>query len=291
MRAVVIVASILILLMLRSSGRASQTGGPDTDSNNPIERTNEAFGVGIALAKGNGGFLVNQVVPESAAALSRAIFRGDLITAVIEGDGATISLAHIDLIAQAVGLIRGPKGSTVRLTVVPAGTNTSAIKVVTLTRGELRGLPLGGLWRDPLTIGGPVPTVSFARLSQTNIVSLTSFPSKIVILEFWATWCAPCLKLMPELQREAESISKQQDVLWFFVSIDETTEKAALSIKRRGWNPANFLWADKSAIQAFGISAIPHMVVIGKNGIILHSGNPLNEDKIRALTAGETPHP
>ena len=101
----------------------------------------EASGVGLTLGKHEGGFLVMQVLTNSPASLDGSIKAGDLITAVAQSNGPPVSLEHVEHIQEAVAMIRGAKGSLVRLTVVPDATNAAQAKVVTLARGELRGIP------------------------------------------------------------------------------------------------------------------------------------------------------
>src|ERR1700740_3154199 len=52
----------------------------------------------------------------------------------------------------------------------------------------------------PATPPPPAPTISFADLAG-NTLSLSEFAGKIILVNLWATWCEPCLREMPSLER------------------------------------------------------------------------------------------
>jgi cytochrome c biogenesis protein CcmG, thiol:disulfide interchange protein DsbE len=62
------------------------------------------------------------------------------------------------------------------------------------------------VWRlthqtPPPRVGGPAPNFSLARLDGTGSVSLRSLRGKTVVLNFWASWCDPCKREAPTLER------------------------------------------------------------------------------------------
>jgi len=89
---------------------------------------------------------------------------------------------------------------------------------------------------------------------------------KVVVLEFWATWCGPCVLAIPHLNELAEKFKNQPVQFIAITSEDEATVKTFLANK-----PINAwvaLDADKAMKAAFAVSAIPHTVVLGKDGSI-----------------------
>jgi C-terminal processing protease CtpA/Prc len=97
----------------------------------------ELSGIGVALRTEGADFIVAGVLPDSPAAASRSIHPGDRIVAVAEDEGAAVQTKGMGL-AQVAGMIRGPTGTAVRITVVPAGKADSESKVVIIVRGTLR---------------------------------------------------------------------------------------------------------------------------------------------------------
>jgi thiol-disulfide isomerase/thioredoxin len=242
----------------------------------------EAYGVGLALSKHAGGFLVSKIYPDSAASLSGAITNGDLIVAVAESNTPPVSLAGLNSVSDAVPLICGPKGSIVRLTIIPQATNFSQERIVSLIRGELKGLPLGGLWLS-MTNGAAAPSVELSALPDKNPFKLQAQFGKFIILEFWATWCAPCMRMMPQIQNEAGRFTKRTNVVWLTVSLDDNPGLAAKRLEKEGWNKTINLWGGQSAAQAFGIHGIPEMFIINRQARMIYHGNPLDDGALERL--------
>jgi C-terminal processing protease CtpA/Prc len=96
-------------------------------------------GIGVALRKTGDDLIVNAVLPDSPAAASKAIHRGDRIIAIADGDGAPVQVTGLGL-AEVVGLIRGPKGTSIRVTIAPQGKDDPEAQVIKLVRGELKGV-------------------------------------------------------------------------------------------------------------------------------------------------------
>src|SRR3970040_1477469 len=70
-----------------------------------------------------------------------------------------------------------------------------------------------------LALGDAVPNFTL-RNDDGGVVALADFRGKIVVLNFWATWCLPCIEEMPSLKRFAEKYA-DQGVQVIGVSLDE----------------------------------------------------------------------
>jgi|SRR5581483_3508060 len=239
----------------------------------------EAYGVGIALAKHPSGFLVTKVVTNSPAASEGSIAPGDLITAVGQSNDPPVALDSSMPMQEAVSRIRGPRGSLVRLTIVPEATNVLRARVVSLVRGELRGVPFGGLW-ERLPNGAMAPDVKLTRLPDKRSEKLSEFRGKMVVLEFWATWCGPCLKLMPDIQKEADKLASTDDTVFIAVSMDENPDVAWKRLESEHWTKTRSAWVDSTIVGAFGVNAIPKMFLINREGRIIYSGLPLDSEAL-----------
>jgi peroxiredoxin len=116
------------------------------------------------------------------------------------------------------------------------------------------------------TVGKPAPDFTLKSLDGTD-VSLSSLKGKIVILDFWATWCGPCRKGLPVLMEVAKARANDNVVLWA-VDLDESKSKVQDFLKKKGWNLPVLLDAKGKVSQKYGVGGIPHTVIIGPDGVI-----------------------
>lgn len=84
----------------------------------------------------------------------------------------------------------------------------------------------------PFPAGTPAPDLRFTDLAGRE-VALTSFRGKVVVLNTWATWCAPCLDELPSLDRLHRALARDGLVV-VGVSVDEASTDVASFAKQRG---------------------------------------------------------
>lgn len=109
----------------------------------------------------------------------------------------------------------------------------------------------------------------------TNRISehLSDYAGKIVVLEFWASWCSPCQKSMVEFQLDFGRNPNWKDkVVLIAASVDDTADIAAKHIQAKGWNQTHNVWLKAKDIQSYHIGGIPSAYVIDAKGIIAASG-------------------
>ena len=107
---------------------------------------------------------------------------------------------------------------------------------------------------------------SFIDLDENNL-DLSVFNEGKVVISYWATWCAPCIKEMPSMKR-AEEILKNHGYTFFLVS-DETISKIS-NFKNEMNLDFNFLKSNKS-FETIGVYAMPTSYVFDENGKIVET--------------------
>ena len=133
--------------------------------------------------------------------------------------------------------------------------------------------------------GGAAPVWEFADPTGHR-VSATNFAGKIVILNFWATWCPPCLRELPELAA-FHLAHATEGVSVIGASIDEPSTKALEKFLSKSPPPYPVLIADSVARDAFGgVSQIPETWIISRAGrVIARYLGPINRDELERTVA------
>lgn len=99
-------------------------------------------------------------------------------------------------------------------------------------------------------------------------ISLSAYGGKVVVLSFWASWCAPCRKELPLLEGMQVTAGKER-LQVIAVNIEST--EVFRKIARNMTNVQMLIVTDAAAEaqRSYGVNGIPHMVIIGKNGHVV----------------------
>jgi uncharacterized protein (TIGR03435 family) len=143
---------------------------------------------------------------------------------------------------------------------------------------------------NELSVGDSPPPLNFQSLLQAPDGAHPSWQTlkdKVVVLEFWATWCVPCIRAMPHLNEMADAL---KDAPVQFIAItDENAEIVNSFLKKRPIKAWIGLNTDKSMFAQYGVTSIPRSVVIDRSGKIAAITGPtdLTEQHLRDLIAGK----
>jgi thiol-disulfide isomerase/thioredoxin len=225
---------------------------------------NDFTGVGVELRLEGQNIVVNHILPDTPAAAQKDLHVGDRIVDVAQGNEPAVQVENL---IQAARLMRGPKGTAVRLTIIPAGEDDSQVRELSFVRGEVKAP-----WGDGLLLenGTKAPDIEMVEVANKAGERMSNYAGKIIVLEFWATWCGPCQRKMAELQSyPGKHLEWQSNVVLIAASIDQNADVAAKYLKAKGWNQTHNVWVKLSAIRAYHINAIPTVYVIGRQGKVV----------------------
>ena len=102
-------------------------------------------------------------------------------------------------------------------------------------------------------------------------VSLSEYTGKVVVLDFWATWCGPCISSFPKMQ-ELVTKFENEDVEFFFIDAWETLEpdkikeKVVEFLEKEGYTFNVLMDYQNEVVTKYKIQAIPSTLLIDKNG-------------------------
>jgi len=141
----------------------------------------------------------------------------------------------------------------------------------------------------PLTPGHPAPDFSFTTLRDGRRLSLSDFHGKVVLLDFWATWCEPCMAELPNVK---EIYKKYHDRGFEIIGISLDTSESALrsELQKQGITWPQYYdgkgW-DNQIAALYRVFAIPATFLLDREGVIRYRdlrGEEL-EDKVAELLA------
>lgn len=116
-------------------------------------------------------------------------------------------------------------------------------------------------------LGEQAPSFEAQLLSGESMTLDQHKGKDIVILDFWATWCGPCIRAMPDLMAVAENY-KGRNVVLYAVNVRERPEDVEAFLKERKWNLSIPLDRDGSVSDKFKVGGIPQTVIVDKDGTV-----------------------
>ena len=142
----------------------------------------------------------------------------------------------------------------------------------------LRGLIKTGLYDPDLkpnnnsTEAGLAPSV-LLRSASGELLNISESKGKVIFLNFWATWCPPCIAEMPSIQSLKNKLSGSNDIIFAMVDADDDLKKSTGFMQKHHYNMPVYTVASSVPKSLFG-GSLPTTIIIDKGGKIVmrHEG-------------------
>lgn len=150
----------------------------------------------------------------------------------------------------------------------------------------------------PLNIGDPIPEELWNMTMQVvnhpdgrETITLSEYKDKLIILDFWSTWCVPCIRNFPKLHALQEEFGDQIKVLAVTQEDSKKIKTFFTSGVGKEHTYVNSVVKDKVLSAYFPHNAVPHIAWVSPDGTVLNTtqANDMTTENIRDILNGQTP--
>jgi thiol-disulfide isomerase/thioredoxin len=139
---------------------------------------------------------------------------------------------------------------------------TPAVDPLEFQEGAAEGGVSDGM--DSVLVGKPAPELEL-DLADGKRFRLAERKGRIVVIDFWASWCGPCLQAMPQVHEVTREFADQQVEL-VGVNLQESPEQIKAALEKLGLSMAVALDQDGRVAERYGATAIPQTVIVDREG-------------------------
>ena len=125
----------------------------------------------------------------------------------------------------------------------------------------------GSAGTESALVGKPAPDFKLDLLTDGKSFKLSESKGKVVVLDFWATWCGPCLQAMPQVDKVTREF-KDQGVELVAVNLQESPKQIKAMLERHKLDMPVALDTDGAIAQKYKANAIPQTVIINRDGTV-----------------------
>lgn len=131
-------------------------------------------------------------------------------------------------------------------------------------------------------IGQSAPEITIKHWVTDNPPDLQNLQGKVYVLDFWATWCGPCVSNIPEFIQLCGKY-KSMGVEFIALSQDKSSDKVKKMVDEKGMN--YHVAIDNGSADWFKVKCYPTVVVVDRSGKVLWTGLPWDKGFEKAIAS------
>jgi thiol-disulfide isomerase/thioredoxin len=143
--------------------------------------------------------------------------------------------------------------------------------------------------RDTAVAPGPLPSLAAVKPLKSDDEPLSEqVKGRVVVIDLWATWCAPCRESMPKVARLADAYA-DTDLVVVGIHVGPSAAGAVRFADEAGIDYPMHIDPDYAFTDAVGGRSVPLMLVVDREGVIVHRTHELDHETlaiVRRLVTG-----
>ncbi len=117
-----------------------------------------------------------------------------------------------------------------------------------------------------------LPNISLKNLEGKSVSLAEISKNKTIVIDFWATWCVPCINELDVISEEYEDLQEEMGFELIAVSVDNSRSKSRVKpmVDGKGWEYQVLLDPKKELQLALNVPAVPYIIIV-KNGKVVYT--------------------
>ena len=155
--------------------------------------------------------------------------------------------------------------------------------VIAITLVALSAAPAAAQFDAGIPVGSKAPPLVINDLDGKPVDLGLVIGKKPVMLEFWATWCALCKALLPQLDAVKKTYGDQVELVGINVTVNDSKSRVKRYLEAHH-PPYWVLYDDKGVgARAYDVPATSYIVVIDRSGTVVYTGSGAEQDLVAAV--------
>jgi len=130
---------------------------------------------------------------------------------------------------------------------------------------------------NPLKVGEKAPEFNIVTIDGRKL-NLNELKGKYVLLDFWATWCAPCMAEIPFIKEMRQKYPENKLAI-IGISQDRDSQKMVDAVKRLDMNWLHYYDVNYEFSKNYGVNNFPTLVLLDQQGTVIYESDLEKDDK------------